>query len=177
MNSHWHITEIRQTMLIVFIGNYFILSYGLSVVFNKATRDMQLVKTGNVLFFLWSSTICPPLDGHRTYIWLPLCTCKSGKIQQLLLGPKCLHHGPVSQITTHSSFTLRGKVFFMFLLGCIFCRKICLLCNRTTSSTDIEVNFASDASFFFHCFPSDTESDIHSDTNISCPTAFKCYFV
>lgn len=62
-------------------------------------------------FVLCFSTLCPTVDGHRSHLWLSPRACKSGEVQQLLLGPECLHHGPVSQ--TQERYTL----FFFFYSG------------------------------------------------------------
>lgn len=36
------------------------------------------------------------MDGHRPHLRLSPRARESGEIQQLLPGPKCLYHGPVS---------------------------------------------------------------------------------
>lgn len=74
-------------------------------------------------FLLSSSTLCPPVDGHRSHLRLSPCSCKSGEVQQLLPGPECLYHGPVSQ-TDKGSYT----VWFFLCLGKV-CNLLFLACS------------------------------------------------
>ena len=81
------------------------------------------------------SSVCPPVDGHRPHLRLSARSRKSGEVQQLLPGPKRLHHGPVSP-----TYKEQGHGFeFLSFLKCLWLF-LALLCPLQENLSPMQQN-------------------------------------
>lgn len=150
----WHhiFSLIWATFLVVFLTVVFILLW---IVLFAIVYWPALILFTWIFFSFY--VICFPLSARFVLLWMDIGLTSDflHVLVNLVKFNSCYLDQNVSimvqwvrEIHTHThtmilSYSAIGlSVSFSYSFFCALCRKICLLCNRTTSSTDIEVGIS-----------------------------------